>query len=438
MNKTFKLLNDFNENAVAIYQGRKIFKEEFLFHIELTRATLSSGKYMINLCENKYHFLVTFSACVALGKVSLFPNSKATKEIGRLSELYSDSDIINDEDVAHLYSGDCHNEKDMAKNFDIDAQQIVAVLFTSGTTGKPKENPKTWGQLNESSIRVSQRLWPMGIAGKCVVASVPPQHMFGFETSIIFPLTLGVTMHDAHPFYPLDIQQTVLETLEPKIVITTPLHLKACTGLIEGWRNIDLIISATAPLSNEIAYKTEQILGAKVFEIYGCSESGAIATRQTSKHKQWELLENYNIQETENGALLNAIGYDDLIKLSDKIKVINNRFFYLLGRSNDLIKIGGKRESLAGLSCKLKGIGGVSDGVFFIPKEDSNCRIRLAALVVSKTLTNKQIIQKLSEAVDSVFLPRPLKIVDKLPYNELGKLPLDDLIKTMNILPLEK
>jgi hypothetical protein len=41
-------------------------------------------------------------------------------------------------------------------------------------------------------------------------------------------LTLGVMMHDGYPFYPLDIQQIALETPEPKILITTPLHLKAC------------------------------------------------------------------------------------------------------------------------------------------------------------------------------------------------------------------
>jgi hypothetical protein len=49
--------------------------------------------------------------------------------------------------------------------------------------------------------------------------------MFGFETSIIYPLTLGIMMHDGYPFYPLDIQQIALETPEPKILIATPLHL---------------------------------------------------------------------------------------------------------------------------------------------------------------------------------------------------------------------
>lgn len=432
MNKVFRLLNKSEESAVAIYHGRKVFKEEFLFHVGLTRVYLSSSKYAINLCENRYHFLVTFVACVSLGKISLFPNSKTPGEIARLSKAYSDSHLINDKDVVNLYTGVSKSKNILVKNFDIEAQQIVSILFTSGTTGMAKENPKTWGQLNESSIRVGRRLWPKGVSGKCLITTVSPQHMFGFETSIIYPLTLGIMVHDSCPFYPLDIQQAVLETSEPKIIITTPLHLKACVGLTENWSNIDSIVSATSPLSNDIAHKAEGILGADVFEIYGCSESGAIATRQTSKSDKWELLEDYDIKVLNNATLLKAVGYDNLINISDQIKVINSRFFYLLGRIDDLVKVGGKRESLSGLSCKLKKINGIDDGVFFMPNNNTNNRTRLAALVVSSVLTKEQIIQLLAHTIDSVFLPRPLKIVTTLPYNKLGKLPLDNLIKIIN------
>lgn len=437
MKKTFKLLNNLDKNAIAIYHGRKIFKEEFLSHVELTKNHLLLRKYAINLCENRYHFLVAFAACISLGQISLFPSSKAKKEIERLSESYFNSYLVNDEDVVDLYQQNNKNEFKKTKNFDINAQQTVAILFTSGTTGKAKENPKTWGQLNESSIRVGRRLWPKGVHGKCMIATVPPQHMFGFETSIIYPLTLGVMMHDGYPFYPLDIQQIALKTPEPKILITTPLHLKACIGLRENWHNIDSVISATSLLSNDIANEVAKILNTHVFEIYGCSESGAIATRRTNKDDRWELLEDYDIKAKGNDVLLKAVGYKNLINISDQIKMINNRFFYLLGRSSDLVKIGGKRESLSGLSHKLKKIDGVDDGIFFIPKENTGQRVRLAALAVSSTLTRNQIIHLLSQTIDSVFLPRPLRVVTNLPYNELGKLPLNNLIKMIDGTPLD-
>jgi acyl-coenzyme A synthetase/AMP-(fatty) acid ligase len=432
MSKLFKLFNDLDGDLVAIYHGRRILRDEFLVHVNLARSNLSLNKYAINLCENRYHFLVAFAACVSLEKISLFPNAKVPKEIDRIAKSYPDSCLINDEDIAGLCVDLINVRKNLVKNFNINSQQTVAILFTSGTTGKAKKNPKTWGQLNESSIRVRQRFWPDGVSGKCIIATVPPQHMFGFETSIVYPLTLGVAVHDGHPFYPLDIQQAISESTDSKILITTPLHLKACIGLTKGWGNIDSIVSATSPLSIDIASNAERILGANIFEIYGCSESGAIATRRTSKNNEWELLEDYSIKVSGKSTLLKAIGYEDLIDISDQIKIIDNNFFYLLGRGGDLVKIGGKRESLSGLTCKLREIDGIDDGVFFIPKEDANSRLRLAALVVSSVLRKEKIMQLLAQTIDSVFLPRPLKIVDNLPYNKLGKLPLNDLIKMIH------
>lgn len=432
MSKLFKLFNDLDGDLVAIYHGRRILRDEFLAHVNLARSSLSLSKYAINLCENRYHFLVAFAACVSLEKISLFPNAKVPKEINRIAKSYPDSCLINDEDIAGLCVDLINVKKNLVKNFNINSQQTVAILFTSGTTGKAKKNPKTWGQLNESSIRVRQRFWPDGVSGKCIIATVPPQHMFGFETSIVYPLTLGVAVHDGHPFYPLDVQQAISESTDSKILITTPLHLKACIGLTAGWTNIDSIVSATSPLSKNIANDAERVLNADTFEIYGCSESGAIATRQTSKEDKWKLLDDYIIQKSEELFMLKAVGYDELIEISDQIKIIDSKLFNLLGRGGDLVKIGGKRESLSGLTCKLTRIDGIDDGVFFIPKERGENRFRLAVLAVSSVLNKDEILRALAQQIDSVFLPRPIKIVDRLPYNKLGKLPLNDLIKMIH------
>ncbi len=47
------------------------------------------------------------------------------------------------------------------------------------------------------------------------------------------------------------------------------------------------------------------------------------------------------------------------------------------------------------------------------------------ALVVAPTLTSDAILAALRERIDPAFLPRPLRLVDKLPRNTLGKLPRD-------------
>jgi hypothetical protein len=54
MKKTFKLLNNLDKNAIAIYHGRNIFKEEFLSHVELTKNHLLLRKYAINLDSTRF------------------------------------------------------------------------------------------------------------------------------------------------------------------------------------------------------------------------------------------------------------------------------------------------------------------------------------------------------------------------------------------------
>ena len=48
---------------------------------------------------------------------------------------------------------------------------------------------------------------------------------------------------------------------------------------------------------------------------------------------------------------------------------------------------------------------------------------RLAALVVAPGLDEAAVRAALRQAVDPVFLPRPLRLVASLPRNETGKLP---------------
>jgi acyl-coenzyme A synthetase/AMP-(fatty) acid ligase len=136
--------------------------------------------------------------------------------------------------------------------------------------------------------------------------------------------------------------------------------------------------------------------------MYGCSESGAIATRQINKGDKWELLEDYDIKANKNNILLKAVGYKNLITISDQIKMIDDRFFYLLGRNSDLVKIGGKRESLSGLSYKLKKIDGVDDGIFFIPKEDTNKRVR-----ANKDTHNNFIQNSIHTHIENILIKYP-------------------------------
>lgn len=107
----------------------------------------------------------------------------------------------------------------------------------------------------------------------------------------------------------------------------------------------------------------------------------------------------------------------------DRVRVIDRKSFELLGRPDDLIKVAGKRISLADLNLKLNSIQGVIDGAFLVRNDDGeNGVVRLAAAVVAPDVSNEDILRALSQHADKVFLPRPLYRVDSIPRNATGKL----------------
>jgi acyl-coenzyme A synthetase/AMP-(fatty) acid ligase len=101
--------------------------------------------------------------------------------------------------------------------------------------------------------------------------------------------------------------------------------------------------------------------------------------------------------------------------------------FILHGTSYDLIKLAGKRTSLAALNATLARIHGVVDGTFYWPHRHRKAGARLTAFVVAPGLKASTIQAELRKRIDPLFLPRPLHLVEALPRNLTGKLPQDRL-----------
>ena len=434
--KTLPILFSKPDTPIFWFKDNVISHEEFKSDVSYVAAHLKEHEYAINLCEDRYLFAVSFVACILQKQVCLMPASRAKKEIEVLEQDYPDTHKIDDALIENILK----TKTNIDANFpsEINAAQLVAIVFTSGSTGKPTPNLKHWGALVDSAQRVAKQLNFNQPSQHTIVATVPPQHMYGFETTIIFPLVTGVCVHNNKPFYPDDIRETLSLVTKPSILVTTPIHLKACTQIDLEWPEIDFALSATAPLAAELAQNAEEKLHTKVCEIYGCSEVGVIATRTTTQNPNWTLLSGYTFTKRLNNFCIVTPLIDEEVLLPDQIEQIDSNSFRLLGRQSDLIKIAGKRGSLNDLKIKLCEMHGVDDAVFFMPEENPGENSRLTAFIVAPTLSNKEINVFLSQQVDRAFLPRPLIKVEKLPYNETGKLPRKNLINLLEQSRLNK
>jgi acyl-coenzyme A synthetase/AMP-(fatty) acid ligase len=299
----------------------------------------------------------------------------------------------------------------------------AVIAFTSGSTGVPRPNSKTW----ESLVMVAQKTGTRIPGGKeknmHFVATVPHQHMYGLETSIMLPIQYGCSFHSGRPFYPEDIRSTLLEIPENRILVSTPIHLRAC--LMEQTKLPDLqcVLSATAPLSDTVAQDVETLFQTRIIEIYGFAEAGTIATRRTVTGESWKLLDGLTLISEATDHSVKTPYFENPIRIPDSITPGGPRQFDLQGRPGNMINIGGHRASLDDLNYQLTAIEGVKDGVFFMPEGQENTVTRLIAFAVAPRASSETILASLRKKIDPVFLPRPLYLVESLPRNPTGKLP---------------
>lgn len=393
---------------------------------------------MINLCEDRYDFLVAYAAALSAGHTVLLPHTRAPEVVADVERTNSGSYRCDDAAVraATAHAGGSNPGELVLASPEIPRDLVAMIGFTSGSTGKSRTFPKLWRSMagsnrsNAHAIRIAlnvpetQPLW--------IVATVPPQHMYGMELSILLPLIGGMAVHCGRPLFPADIASALAEVPEPRILVSTPVHLRAIVESSQALPPVALIVSATAPLDVPLAAAIEHKLGGRLLEMFGSTETCVFAQRNTARDEWWRLYEGVNLQPATDGTLVDAPWFAAPTLLQDVVELRGQQEFIVRGRNTDLIEVAGKRASLADLTRRVLAVAGVQDAVVFQPEQHSVGRIRrVAALVVAPGLTAKHVVGQLASAVDSAFIPRPLVIVDALPRNELGKLPLGTLLRTL-------
>ncbi len=424
---------------IAWHNRQAITMARFLHDIEHLSGKLPERPFVFNLCTDRYHFLLTFCAALLRGQTNLLPPNHAPGTLRRLHarhpQAYGVSDkalvleemnIVSFPDLPLPGSG-AHDPEPGAIPA-IAAGHIAAIAFTSGSTGEPQPHPKTWGGLVRQAQLEARSL---GIeAGQYFLGTVPPQHMYGLESTLMLPLHNGGTLHAGQPLFAADIQQALAELPAPRTLITTPLHLRICLEENTRLPPLAMVISAAAPLSAELAQRTEDAFGTTVMELYGCTESGAIATRRTVQDEYWQTMDGVTVTCDNEGQAWVQGGHIGIpTALQDVIEpAAGGTRFRLLSRKADLVNIAGKRASLGDLNRQLSQIPGVQDGIFFVPDDIPGTAPRLIALVVAPGLHEGEILAALRQKIDTAFLPRPVYKVNSLPRTPTGKLPRSTLI----------
>jgi acyl-coenzyme A synthetase/AMP-(fatty) acid ligase len=280
------------------------------------------------------------------------------------------------------------------------------------------------GVLRAELARQAQQARPW------IVATVPPQHMYGLETSVLLPLLAGFGVHAGRPLMPADVAAALVAVPAPRVLVSTPVHLRALVESSVEYPAIAVVVSATAPLARDLAALVEKRFDATLVEFFGSTETCVIATRRTAHEDGWRPHPGIRLEPGEEGTTVTAPWLPRAEHLHDIVELRGNGTFVVVGRGSDVIEVAGKRASLADLTRRLQLLPGVEDAVVFQPPAGGGAR-RCAALVVAPGRTVRELLEGLRGQVDPVFLPRPLLLVPKLPRNEVGKLPRERLLEAL-------
>jgi acyl-coenzyme A synthetase/AMP-(fatty) acid ligase len=427
--------------TMAWRHGEAISAERFLADVRAVSASLPSAAAVVNLCEDRYAFLVAFCAVALRGQINLLPSSRAPQAVDEVMRAHPGCYALGEQKLdppppgyRQLPSLEATPPVTADAAWpSLPADQVVAIGYTSGSTGAPSANPKTWGSFRASNAGNLARLQATVGDRFELVATVPPQHMYGMEMSVLLPLLGNVGVHTGRPFFPGDVAAALAAVPVPRVLVTTPVHLRA---LIESGIDLPAIaamVSATAPLPVELAGAAERRFGAPLLEVFGSTETCVFASRRPTVDEDWSLYDGVSLHPQPDGTAVEApqlrapVTLADIVSLSD-----GGRRFRLCGRHADMLEIAGKRASLADLTRRLLAIPGVRDGVVFQHDDGDALGVhRIAALVVAPGLDEHAILDTLRRAIDPLFLPRPLKRVEALPRNETGKLPRAALLELL-------
>lgn len=427
--------------VLAWRDGNAVSAAQFLAHVHAVASRLPMATAAVNLCEDRYSFMVAFCAIVLRGQTNLLPSSRAPQAVDEVMAAHPGCYALGEQALDPAPSGYRQLPPlEVTPSLEpgamwpmIPADQVVAIGYTSGSTGTPSANEKTWSSFHASNAGNLMMLQALVGTHFTVVTTVPPQHMYGMEMSVLLPLLGEVGVHAGRPFFPADVAAALAEMPAPRVLVTTPVHLRALVESGIELPPIAAMVSATAPLPVELAQAAERCFGAPLVEVFGSTETCVFASRRPTVDEDWLLYDGVTLHPQPDGTSVEAPQLEGSVTLADIVSLSDGGHrFRLRGRHADMLEIAGKRASLGDLSRRLLAIPGVQDGVVFqLDGGDALGVHRIAALAVAPGLDEHVILDALRRAIDPLFLPRPLRLVAALPRNETGKLPRAALLELL-------
>ena len=337
------------------------------------------------------------------------------------------------------------------------ADDLAAILYTSGTTGRSKGAMLTHGNML-SNAQVLKDYWGWK-PGDVLIHALPIFHVHGLFVALHGALINGSKMIWCAKFDPKFVIEKMPEATVFMGVPTLYVRLLNDAALDKNAvRNMRLFVAGSAPLLIETFNEWQTRTGHTILERYGMSETAMLTSNpyDTTKNDRrggtvgFALPGvNLRVQDDDGRALgINEIGgiqvkgpnvfkgywrmpektkeeftADGFFKTGDVGKIDERGYITIVGRSKDLIISGGYNVYPAEVEGYINDLPGVLESALVgVPHPDFG-EVGVAVVIAKAGATFKPetIIIALKSKLANFKIPKHCYVVAELPRNTMGK-----------------
>lgn len=396
----------------------------------------SDSQRWLLCCDSSDLFAVGLCAGLLAGKQVVLP---ANRQAGTLSQLTHEFDgVLSDMPICEGKAF-LRLDKDLnppASEWPQTNDLGELVLFTSGSSGKPKRVVKSIEQL-DAEVSVLEQTFAEHLPHCSVISTVSHQHIYGLLFKILWPLAASRPFLSDLVEYPETLNYYA--NLFPNLcLISSPAQLSRLPDALDNERQLrapSLVFSSGGPLSFDASKAVAHCYGQAPIEVFGSTETGGIAyRRQHQPNADWQAFAPIEIQQDpSDGALVLKSPYlpdSEWLKCDDKIDLHADGKFTLQGRLDRIIKVEEKRLSLVQMESLLESHPYVAKAALVMleqPRVQLGAAIELSAQGMEqleangKLALNNQLKNHLLSQFERVTLPRRWRYVEQLPLDQQGK-----------------
>jgi len=399
-------------------------------------------------------------------KPSLFISNEET--------ISSISDLSLEHSIDHLFvlnndgSGNFSDISTSEDNYITVAcsdDDIAALLYSSGTTGKPKGIMLSHGNIS-SNAESLVKAWGFQ-ESDCLLHALPIYHVHGLFVALGCVFMTGAKLKWLESF---DADVVLKSIPECTVMMGVPTYYTRLlkrdlldSKLTEGIR---LFISGSAPLLEETFNEFNQRTNHQILERYGMTETNMNTSNPLKGDRKPGTvglpLEDVQVRvvDEENNVLSQGEignlqikgpnvfkGYwempektkedfskDGFFNTGDKGLIDEGGYVSIIGRSKDMIISGGLNvypKEIESLIDKIEGV--LESAVIGLSDEDLGEKV--VAVIVSeesKTLDEKKVISEIKDQLAGFKAPKEVKFIDQLPRNAMGKVQKNILRETFS------